>query len=192
MLMAASTAPPWPGPGALSPHASIAATGSRTNRGEPAMGREVSRRDLVFGWVRLDPDHEAAIRFKGEAPGRRAHSVGGLATMAHLVTPPPRIVINGRAQRRDRSPKLCLFSAARSGRCELPQLHPHRHDACSGHAPERDQQFPGEGHDHGGLACALGAFRARSIPPRQCAVFWNSGTAKRVGSALVAPDYCRT
>jgi hypothetical protein len=79
------------------------------------MAREGSRRDLVFGWVRLDPDQEAAIRFKGEAPGRRAHSVGGLATMAHLVTPPPRIVISGRARMRDRSPKLCLFPAARSG-----------------------------------------------------------------------------
>ena len=119
------------------------------------MARESSRRDLVFGWVRLDPDHEAAIRFKGEAPGRRAHSVGGLATMAHLVTPPPRIVISGLVRMRDRSPKLCLFAAPRSGRCELPQLHPHRHDACSCHAPERDQQFPGEGHDHGGLARAL-------------------------------------
>src|SRR5689334_24036831 len=43
------------------------------------MAREASRRDLVFGWVRLDPDHEAAISFKGEVPGRRAHSVGGLA-----------------------------------------------------------------------------------------------------------------
>src|SRR5690349_15057546 len=75
------------------------------------MARESSRRDLVFGWVRLDPDHEAAIRFKGEAPGRRAHSVGGLATMAHLVTPPPRIVISGLVRMRDRSPKLCLFAA---------------------------------------------------------------------------------
>jgi hypothetical protein len=70
------------------------------------MRREVSRRDLVFGWVRLDPDHEAAIRFDGEAPGRRAHSSIGIATMAHRVSPPPRIVISRRARVRDRSLKL--------------------------------------------------------------------------------------
>ena len=29
-----------------------------------------------------DPDHEAAIRFEGEAPGRRAHSVGGVEATA--------------------------------------------------------------------------------------------------------------
>jgi len=68
--------------------------------------REVSRRDLVFGWVRLDPDHEAAIRFDGEAPRRRAHSSIGIATVAQVVSPPPRIVISGQAPVRDRSLKL--------------------------------------------------------------------------------------
>ena len=48
------------------------------------MGRENSRRDLVFGWARRDPDHEAAIRFDGEAPGRRAHSSVGIAAMGSL------------------------------------------------------------------------------------------------------------
>jgi hypothetical protein len=45
-----------------------------TNRGEPAIARETSRRILVFGWPRAGPDHEAVIRFDGEAPRRRAHS----------------------------------------------------------------------------------------------------------------------
>ena len=81
-------------PGTLFAPYAIKASGSRTNRGEPAVGRESSRRDLVFGWVRLDPDHEAVIRFKGEAPGQRAHSLVGIAAMGQVVSPPPRIVIS--------------------------------------------------------------------------------------------------
>jgi hypothetical protein len=75
VLTAASTAPAWPRPGPL---AARCWRKSRANRGEPAMGARSSRRDLVFGRVRLDPDHEAAIRFEGEAPGRRAHSSDGI------------------------------------------------------------------------------------------------------------------
>ena len=86
-------------PGTLFAPYLITASGSRTNRGEPAVGRESSRRDLVFGWVRLDPDHEAVIRFKGEAPGRRAHSLVGIAAMGQVVSPPPRIVISAVRER---------------------------------------------------------------------------------------------
>jgi hypothetical protein len=46
----------------------------KANRGEPAIARENSRRTLVFGWPGSGPDHEAIIRFGGEAPRRRAHS----------------------------------------------------------------------------------------------------------------------
>jgi len=53
-----------------------------------------------------DPDHEAAIRFKGEAPRRRAHSSLGIEAMAFLVSPPPRIVIGDLPQKRGRSLKL--------------------------------------------------------------------------------------
>ena len=42
------------------------------------MGREHSRRNLVFGGSARDPDHEAVIRFGGEAPRWRAHSVDGV------------------------------------------------------------------------------------------------------------------
>jgi hypothetical protein len=41
---------------------------------EPAICTRTSRRTLVFGWPLSGPDHEAIIRFSGEAPGRRAHS----------------------------------------------------------------------------------------------------------------------
>ena len=78
-------------PGALSPHAQSGDWIENEPEGSPPMGRENSRRDLVFGWARRDPDHEAAIRFDGEAPGRRAHSSVGIAAMGslRLATPIP-------------------------------------------------------------------------------------------------------
>ena len=41
-----------------------------------------------------DPDHEAAIRFDGEAPTQRAHSNDGSTAMFRLGSPPPRIIIS--------------------------------------------------------------------------------------------------
>jgi len=63
-------------------------------RGAHARAR-YSRRNLVFGWVLRDPDHEATIRFSGEAPRRRAHSRYGFNAMAAFGSPPPRIMISG-------------------------------------------------------------------------------------------------
>ncbi len=47
---------------------------AKTNRGEPAIARANSRRNLVFGDPTQEPNHEATIRFGGKAPRRRAHS----------------------------------------------------------------------------------------------------------------------
>src|SRR6476620_6753664 len=41
-----------------------------------------------------DPDHEAAIRFSGEAPRWRAHSGLGFEAMTVFGSPPPRIMIS--------------------------------------------------------------------------------------------------
>ena len=143
--------------------------------GEPRLGRVVLRRNLVFGGPASGPDHEAIIRFGGKAPGRRAHSSNGVATMDYLVSPPPRIVIGGLSRRGDRLSNSCVgFSATwwSSGSLYLSQ-----HDAlwCNArrdHAPERDQEFPRERHDHGRLAGApFGpSVRDRKVPSRQCAV----------------------
>ncbi len=54
-----------------------------------------------FAW---GPDHEATIRFSGKAPRQRAHSSDGIKAMAHLVSPPPRIVINSLS----RMPAWCM------------------------------------------------------------------------------------
>ena len=69
------------------------------------LGRKTSRRDLVFGWTSLDPDHEAAMRFGGEAPGRRAHSHLGIEAMPLHGSPPPRTAVNALPQERGRTPK---------------------------------------------------------------------------------------
>jgi hypothetical protein len=52
----------------------------------------------------LDPDHEAAIRFGGEAPKRRAHSPDGIEARFLFGSPPPRIVIDSLSGTRDRAP----------------------------------------------------------------------------------------
>src|SRR3954447_10488074 len=41
--------------------------------GEPAPGRGPARHNLVSGRPATGPDHDAAMRIGGEAPGRRAH-----------------------------------------------------------------------------------------------------------------------
>jgi hypothetical protein len=56
----------------------------------------------------LDPDHEAVIRFDGEAPRRRAHSADGIEAMELFGSPPPRLVIDGQSRKRDWAPKLCV------------------------------------------------------------------------------------
>jgi hypothetical protein len=45
-----------------------------TTGGEPAPGRGPARHNLVSGRPATGPDHDAAMRIDGEAPGRRAHS----------------------------------------------------------------------------------------------------------------------
>ena len=49
-----------------------------TIRGEPAIKRETSRRNLVFGWTQhWVRTMKQQMRFGSEAPGRRAHSPDG-------------------------------------------------------------------------------------------------------------------
>ena len=57
----------------------LAVMGRTTIGGELAIWRDASRHKLVFGRLRGSPDHDAAMRIGGEAPGRRAHSAPRLA-----------------------------------------------------------------------------------------------------------------
>ena len=78
-------------------------------RGAHAWAR-CSRRNLVFGWVMQDPDHEATIRFCGEAPRRRAHSGLGFEAMTVFGSPPPRIMISDLCANARKMPKLGVLS----------------------------------------------------------------------------------
>ena len=66
-------AAPWPGHTLTAPSPTARLTRSGTIRGELAIGRGSSRRNLVFGRS-SGPDHDAVMRIGGEAPRRRTHS----------------------------------------------------------------------------------------------------------------------
>jgi hypothetical protein len=69
--------------------------------------------------IRLDPargpDHEAAIRFRCEAPRQRSHSHHGVPAMQLPGLPPPRIVISVPPRKRSWVPKPCLCRPSVSG-----------------------------------------------------------------------------
>jgi hypothetical protein len=67
-------------------------------RGEPAVGRAMRATTLYTVKSAWDSDHEAIIRFSGEAPRRRAHSRLGVKAMAVFGSPPPRTKIGGQSQ----------------------------------------------------------------------------------------------
>ena len=71
-----------------------------TTRGEPAHWARSKHRAATLYSVGsvLDPDHEAVIRFDGEAPRRRAHSADGIEAMELFGSPPPRLVIDGQCE----------------------------------------------------------------------------------------------
>jgi hypothetical protein len=59
------------------------------------LGRDARAATLYSVGSMRDPDHEATIRFCGEAPRRRVHSGHGFKAMAVFGSPPPRIMISG-------------------------------------------------------------------------------------------------
>jgi hypothetical protein len=119
----------------------------------------------------LDPDHEAVIRFDGEAPGggpilptaSKPWSCSGHRHLGSSLTASRESAIG-----RQSYAFALLDHQPRSGR--RPQHNADRDFAGHDQAPQRDQQFPSECHDHRRLAHALRAFGPRPIPLRQCAV----------------------
>ena len=76
-------------------------------RGEPALRTKNRAATLYSVRSAWDPDHEADIRFIGEAPRRWAHSPCGISAKGVVVLPPPRIVIGGWSGWTRLAPKLC-------------------------------------------------------------------------------------
>ena len=99
------------------------------------MAREPRAATLYSVGPAWGPDHEATIRFSGKAPGQRAHSSDGIKAMAHLVSPPPRIVINGWSRMRGRRSNLFILLPRLSHSGRRPQHDALWHAADCDHAP---------------------------------------------------------
>ena len=139
-------------------------------RGELAFGARVIAPQTCMRWTPWGPNHDAAMRIGGEAPGRRAHSeqrLSGQAFARRTATSdrhggPPR----GRRWRRNLS-SLTAAAVAHDADAGDP----------SGASPvvtirhKRDEQLPRQGHDHGLARAAAGIRGPRPIPLRQRAVF---------------------
>ena len=143
-----------------------------TIRGEPAIGRKASRRDLVCGRIRKGPgtmkqSFASAARLRGGGPilptASKPWSCSGHRHLGSLLTASRESAIG-----RQSYAFALLDHQPRSGR--RPQHNADRDFAGHDQAPQRDQQFPSECHDHRRLAHALRAFGPRPIPLRQCAV----------------------
>src|SRR4051794_37374417 len=116
--------------------------------GEPAPGRGPARHNLVSGRPATGPDHDAAMRIGGEAPGRRAHSEPRLE--GHV---PGRVAATSDRHRRS-------VTDARTGTETVSWPAPGERsrrrtqgDAlprpARGHQPpQRDPQLPGPGPHH--------------------------------------------
>jgi hypothetical protein len=104
-LTATSTAPSLVKPGSSYRCRSICSTCGWAEtqlkiRGEPAIVRN-RRATSLYSVRSQDPDHEAIIRFSGKAPGRRVHTLGGIAAIAGFGLPPPRIPSGCQTARRN-------------------------------------------------------------------------------------------
>lgn len=86
------------------------------SRSEGSLPPAASNRRANHACIRLNPyrgpDHEAVIRFCGQAPKRRVHSPSGIAAIAVCGLPPPRIIIGNCASKR--SQRRTLFVLSRS------------------------------------------------------------------------------
>src|SRR6059058_5639057 len=143
-----------------------------TTRGEPAhWARSIAPRPCI----RLDPcwtrtmkqSFPSTARLRGGGPilptASKPWSCSGHRHLGSSLTASRESAIG-----RQSYAFAFLDHQPRSGR--RPQHNADRDFAGHDQAPQRDQQFPSECHDHRRLAHALRAFGPRPIPLRQCAV----------------------
>ena len=143
-----------------------------TTRGEPAhWARSIAPRPCI----RLDPcwtrtmkqSFASTARLRGGGPilptASKPWSCSGHRHLGSSLTASRESAIG-----RQSYAFALLDHQPRSGR--RPQHNADRDFAGHDQAPQRDQQFPSECHDHRRLAHALRAFGPRPIPLRQCAV----------------------
>jgi len=113
-------------------------------------------------------DHEAIIRFYGEASRRWAHSRYGINTMAVFGSPPPRIVIGSLSAGAETGCLIVLPTRGSGSHC--PQRDTCRDFPSRNHAPQGDEEFSRQRHDHGRLPLPGGALSPCIIPLGQGAL----------------------
>ena len=118
--------------------------------------------------VPRDPDHDAAMRIGGEAPGRRVHThmrpashILGRVTATSDHPRQPASVTSTGAENHRRYRLVARCSRHRTENDAFRRL------TARYQAPKGDEQLARQGHDHG-LACAPPAVRRpRPVPLRQ-------------------------
>ena len=151
-------------------------------RGEPAIGRDQSRETRLYSVEPVQgPDHEAVIRFCGhgsEAAGPFSQRHCSHSRMRIAATSDRHRLPGASSAVRCRT----LFVLSRSLECcsrRRPQLDAVRPLAGRDQAPERDQQFARQCHDHRRLARAARSLGPRALPARQRTVFLEHQEAPR-------------
>src|SRR5829696_364313 len=122
-------------------------------------------------WASWGPNHDAAMRISGEAPGRRVQSeqrLSGHSLVRRTATSDhPRQLTTGRPMSAEAF--TSWTAGARRSRCRAQDDALRR--LAGGHeAPQGNQELPREGHDHGLARAATGVRGAGPIPLRQSAV----------------------
>jgi hypothetical protein len=115
------------------------------------------------------PNHDAAMRIGGEAPGSGPNLYCGAGSIGTGGAPLPRIVIGGPSPAADERRNCDCLSPYRAGLCRRAQDHAQRHLASGNEPPQRDQQFASE-RDHHGLTFLAAGGDACLIPLCQGAV----------------------
>ena len=134
--------------------------GARRSEGARPLARIIAPQACIR-WTRGDPDHDAAMRIGGKAPGRRPILERGMRAMGrtghrHLGSSSParRGTMGG--------PRTVSAAPLRPSPLTPPDAGRHRPASRSGHqTPQRDDQLARQRHDHGlARAAAASAVRA--------------------------------
>src|SRR5829696_10015753 len=137
-------------------------------RGELAIGRAGHRATTLYSVGPQGPNHDAAMRISGEAPGRRVQSeqrLEGQPFVRRTATSDHPRQLTTRTPMSAEAFTSWTAGVSRS-RCRAQDDALRR--LAGGHeAPQGDQELPCEGHDHGLARATTGVRGARPIPLRQ-------------------------
>ena len=148
---------------------SPAAVWRASSEGSSPLARIIAPQACIR-WTRGDPDHDAAMRIGGEAPGRRAHS-----SMRHESHRKARVTATSDRHRQPAGEPWAGRKPSRGPRCGRARSRRRTQDdtvrrLAGGHqTPQRDEQLARQRHDHGLARAAASVRRPRPVPDRQTA-----------------------